>query len=111
MQLMQVYSQKSTSTTLPRRSLSFSGRELNQVLPVNSGAAIRGAISAALVQVGSRRLKVVKANTDENMQTPAKFGVRGIPNLVIVKGGQVKEQIVGAVAKQHLVRAIDSALA
>src|SRR6266478_3799525 len=57
------------------------------------------------------RLKVVKVNTDENMQTPAKFGVRGIPNLVIVKGGQVKEQIVGAVAKQHLVRAIDSALA
>jgi thioredoxin 1 len=57
------------------------------------------------------RLKVVKVNTDENMQTPAKFGVRGIPNLVIVKGGQVKEQIVGAVGKQHLVRAIDSALA
>jgi thioredoxin 1 len=57
------------------------------------------------------RLKVVKVNVDDNPQTPARFGVRGIPNLIIVKGGQVKEQIVGAVPKQHLVRAVDTALA
>jgi thioredoxin 1 len=57
------------------------------------------------------RLKVVKINVDDNPQTPSQFGVRGIPNLIIIKGGQVKEQIVGAVAKQHLVRAVDSALA
>jgi thioredoxin 1 len=56
------------------------------------------------------RLKVVKVNVDDNPMTPARFGVRGIPNLVIVKAGQVKEQIVGAVAKQHLVRAVDNAL-
>ncbi len=57
------------------------------------------------------RLKVVKLNVDDNPETPARYGVRGIPNLLIIKGGQVKEQIVGAVPKSHLVRAVDGALA
>jgi thioredoxin 1 len=57
------------------------------------------------------RLKVVKINVDDNPQTPSHYGVRGIPNLIIIKGGQVKDQIIGAVPKQHLVRAVDSALA
>ena len=56
------------------------------------------------------RLKVVKINVDDNPMTPARFGVRGIPNLIIVKNGQVAEQIVGAVPKQHLVRAVDNAI-
>ncbi|MBV8055686.1 MAG: thioredoxin [Deltaproteobacteria bacterium] len=56
------------------------------------------------------RLKVVKVNVDDNPMTPARFGVRGIPNLIIVKNGQVAEQIVGAVPKQHLVRAVDTAI-
>jgi thioredoxin 1 len=57
------------------------------------------------------KLKVVKINVDENPETPARYGVRGIPNLLIIKGGQVKDQIVGAVPKGHLVRAVDAALA
>jgi thioredoxin 1 len=57
------------------------------------------------------RLKVVKMNVDDNPQTPSRYGVRGIPNLILFKRGQVAEQIVGAVPKAHLVRAIDSALA
>jgi thioredoxin len=57
------------------------------------------------------KLKVVKMNVDENPNTPARYGVRGIPNLLIIKGGQVKDQIVGAVPKGHLVRAVDQALA
>lgn len=56
------------------------------------------------------RLKVVKINVDDNPQTPQKYGVRGIPNLVLIKDGRVADQIVGAVPKAHLVRAIDSAL-
>lgn len=56
------------------------------------------------------RLKVVKINVDDNPETPARYGVRGIPNLLIIKSGQVKEQIVGAVPKGHLVRAVDNAL-
>ncbi len=57
------------------------------------------------------KLKVVKMNVDDNPETPARYGVRGIPNLLIIRNGQVKEQIVGAVPKGHLVRAVDNALA
>ncbi|HSP96226.1 MAG TPA: thioredoxin [Candidatus Dormibacteraeota bacterium] len=56
------------------------------------------------------RLKVVKMNVDDNPQTPSRYGVRGIPNLILFKRGQVADQIVGAVPKAHLVRAIDNAL-
>ncbi len=59
----------------------------------------------------SGRLKVVKINVDDNPQTPGRYGVRGIPNLLIIKGGQVKEQIIGAVPKGRLVQAVDSAIA
>ena len=57
------------------------------------------------------RLKVVKMNVDDNPQTPSRYGVRGIPNLILFKRGQVADQIIGAVPKAHLVKAIDSALA
>ena len=59
----------------------------------------------------SGRLKVVKMNVDDNPQTPGRYGVRGIPNLLIIKGGQVKEQIIGAVPKGTLVKAVDNAIA
>ena len=52
------------------------------------------------------KLKVMKMNVDENPRTPSRYGVRGIPNLIIFHGGQVKEQIIGAVPKAQLVRAI-----
>ena len=57
------------------------------------------------------RLKVAKLNVDENPLTPSRYGVRGIPNLLILKGGAVKEQLVGAVPKSRLVQAIENALA
>lgn len=57
------------------------------------------------------RLKVTKFNVDENPITPSQYGVRGIPNLIILKGGAVKEQIVGAVPKGRLVDAIEKVLA
>jgi thioredoxin 1 len=57
------------------------------------------------------RLKVVKMNVDDNPQTPSKYGVRGIPNLILFKAGNVADQIIGAAPKAHLVRAIDRALA
>ncbi len=58
-----------------------------------------------------RPLKVVKMNVDDNPQTPAQYGVRGIPNLILFKGGEVKDQIVGAVPKAQLVKAIDQVVA
>ena len=64
-----------------------------------------------LAGVYDGRLKIVKMNVDDNPQTPSKYGVRGIPNLLLFKSGAVADQIVGAVPKAHLVRAIDRALA
>lgn len=54
------------------------------------------------------KLKVMKMNVDDNPKTPARYGVRGIPNLILFQGGQVKEQIVGAVPKAQLVKAIST---
>ncbi|MBI3798596.1 MAG: thioredoxin [Deltaproteobacteria bacterium] len=52
------------------------------------------------------KLKIVKMNVDDNPRTPARYGVRGIPNLILFKNGEVQQQIVGAVPKAHLVKAI-----
>ena len=57
------------------------------------------------------KLKVVKMNVDDNPQTPSRYGVRGIPNLIVFKGGKVAEQIVGAVPKSRLAQAIATAVA
>ncbi|HXG19898.1 MAG TPA: thioredoxin [Methylomirabilota bacterium] len=54
------------------------------------------------------KLKIVKMNVDDNPRTPANYGVRGIPNLILFKNGQVQQQIVGAVPKSHLVKAIST---
>jgi len=56
------------------------------------------------------RLKVVKMNVDDNPQTPSRYGVRSIPNLVLFKGGEVADQVIGAVPKAQLVKAIDRVL-
>jgi thioredoxin 1 len=48
------------------------------------------------------RLKVAKINIDENPLTPPKFGIRGIPTLMLFKGGAVEAQKVGAVSKKQL---------
>jgi thioredoxin 1 len=56
------------------------------------------------------RLKVTKLNVDEHPATASRYGIRGIPNLIILKAGAVKEQIVGAVPKARLVSAIEKAL-
>ena len=55
-------------------------------------------------------LKVAKLNVDDHPATASRYGIRGIPNLIILKGGAVKEQIVGAVPKARLVSAIEKAL-
>lgn len=54
------------------------------------------------------RLKVVKLNIDQNELTPPKFGIRGIPTLMIFKDGQVVATKVGALAKGQLTAFIDS---
>ena len=56
------------------------------------------------------KLKVAKLNVDDHPATASRYGIRGIPNLIILKGGAVKEQIVGAVPKAKLVSAIEKAI-
>lgn len=56
-------------------------------------------------------LKVAKCNVDENPKTPSRYGIRAIPTLIIFKGGNVSEQITGAVAKSQISAAIDKAVA
>jgi thioredoxin 1 len=60
-----------------------------------------------LANAYSGKLKVVKMNVDDNPQTPSTYGVRSIPNLLVIKGGQVQKQIIGAVPKSQLQSAID----
>ena len=47
--------------------------------------------------------EIAKLNIDENPQTPPKFGIRGIPTLILFKNGTVEAQKVGAVSKSQLV--------
>jgi thioredoxin 1 len=56
------------------------------------------------------KLKVTKVNIDDNQATPAKFGIRGIPTLMIFKNGNVEATKVGALSKSQLAAFIDSNL-
>ena len=56
------------------------------------------------------RIKIAKLNIDENPQTPPKFGIRGIPTLILFKNGTVEAQKVGAVSKSQLAAFLDSNL-
>lgn len=56
------------------------------------------------------KLVVAKINIDENQETPAKFGVRGIPTLMLFKGGNVEATKVGALSKSQLSAFLDSNL-
>ena len=56
------------------------------------------------------RLQVAKMNVDENRDVPAKFGIRGIPTLMIFKGGQLAATKVGSLSKAQLAAFIDEHL-
>ena len=54
------------------------------------------------------RLKIAKINVDENQQVPAKFGIRGIPTLMLFKNGNLEATRVGALSKSQLTAFLDS---
>ena len=56
------------------------------------------------------KLKIAKLNIDENPNTPPKFGIRGIPTLILFKDGDVEATKVGALSKSQLTAFIDSNL-
>jgi len=53
------------------------------------------------------RLKVLKMNVDENINSPGQFNIRGIPTLLVYKDGKVAEQIVGAYPKDKIVEILE----
>jgi thioredoxin 1 len=57
------------------------------------------------------KLQVAKMNVDENRDVPAKFGIRGIPTLMVFKGGELAATKVGALSKAQLTAFIDQQLA
>ena len=58
----------------------------------------------------SGRVKVTKLNVDESHTTPSQYGVRGIPTLILFKGGKILDQIVGSVPRTRLKALIEKAL-
>jgi thioredoxin 1 len=54
----------------------------------------------------SGRLKVVKVDVDSSQSVAARYGIRGIPSLLVFKNGRVVEQVMGAVSKQALVQKV-----
>ena len=56
------------------------------------------------------RVKVGKLNVDQNQNTAMEYGVRSIPTLLIMKSGEVVSQIVGAVPKENITKALDEIL-
>jgi thioredoxin 1 len=57
------------------------------------------------------KLKVVKMNVDQNSETPSRYGIRGIPALLIFKDGKIVEQIVGYVPKETIDQTVVRVLA
>ena len=57
------------------------------------------------------KLQIAKMNVDENRDIPAKFGIRGIPTLMLFKGGELSATKVGAMSKAQLTAFLDQQLA
>jgi len=53
------------------------------------------------------KVKVGKVNVDENPEISMKFGIRSIPTLIVFKNGEVQEQIIGAVPKSEIEKALE----
>lgn len=61
----------------------------------------------ALAEQFDGRARVGKLNVDENASTAEKYDIRGIPTVIIFKGGEVKEQVVGVTSKENLANLIE----
>ena len=71
------------------------------------------AIAPILDQIATEyegKVRVAKLNIDDNQLTPPKYGIRGIPTLMLFKGGNVEATKVGAVSKSQLAAFLDSNL-
>ena len=71
--------------------------------------ALAPIVDEVAAQYGGR-VKIGKMDVDRNPATPQRYGIRGIPTLLVFKGGQVQEQIVGYVPKEKIEKALDKQL-
>ena len=66
-----------------------------------------GPIMDEIAEEQDGKIEVYKVNIDDNPQTPAKFGIRGVPTVLAFKNGEIVDQVVGAVPKTEFQRLID----
>jgi len=70
-------------------------------------------IAPTLEELGAElagKAKIAKVNVDENRATAGKYGIRGIPTLLLFKGGEVKEQMVGVHSRQEIAQMVQKHL-
>lgn len=95
---------------------SFESEVLNSDIPVLidywaewcAPCKMIGPILEELAQNYAGQLKIVKLNIDDNPEIPPKYGIRGIPTLMIFQNGEVESTKVGAMTKPQLIAFIDS---
>lgn len=68
--------------------------------------AIAPAVDAVAEQYADQAV-VVKMNVDENMNIPQQYGIRGIPTLILFKGGEEQERIVGGVSREAIAKLVE----
>lgn len=71
---------------------------------------IMGPILEEIGEEYKDRVRVAKMNVDDNVNTPARYGVRGIPALLLFKKGELVDQIIGAVPKAQVVGLLEKAV-
>ena len=69
-----------------------------------------GPVVEELAKEYNGKIKIAKMNVDQNRQTPARFGIRNIPTLILFKGGEVSQTIVGAQPKSSIENALKKLL-
>lgn len=61
----------------------------------------------AVAEEYAEKAVIAKMNVDENMSVPQQYGVRGIPTLILFKGGEEQERVVGAVSRDAIARLVE----
>jgi thioredoxin 1 len=95
------------SKALPLKDADYSAEIVESALPVLvdfwatwcGPCQMMGPIIDSVAEEYDGKVKVMKCNVDENPATPSKFGIRGIPTLLLFNKGEVVDRVVGAVPK------------
>lgn len=64
----------------------------------------------AVAEAYNGKAKVVKLNVDDSPNVPARYGIRGIPTLILFKGGDEADRVIGMTSKDNIARMIDQAI-